>query len=197
MWLLNKLSFYGIQRPILQWIYSWLTQRKQKVGVDGESSSATIVKSGVPQGTVLGPLMFLVYINDINEFISSSIRLFADDCVVYNTISTPRDAEQLQDDLNHTYAWSEKWQMKLNTDKCVLLKCTRSLTPVQYTYTLNDQALISKSQHPYLGIVFNSSVSWSTHIQIVVIEQWKSSILSNETWLTVQLPSKTSLFGSC
>ena len=101
MRLLNKLSFYGIQGPILQWIRSWLTQRKQKVVVDGESSSATIVKSGVPQGTVLGPLMFLVYINDINESISSSIRLFADDCVVYNTISTPRDAEQLQDDLMH------------------------------------------------------------------------------------------------
>ena len=147
MRLLNELSFYGIQGPILQWICSWLTQRKQKVVVDGESSSATIVKSGVPQGTVLGPLMFLVYINDINESILSSIRLFADDCVVYNTISTPRDAEQLQDDLNHIYAWSEKWQMKLNTDKCVLLRCTRSLTPVQYTYTLNDQALISKSQH--------------------------------------------------
>ena len=72
--------------------------------MDGESSSATIVKSGVPQGTVLGPLMFLVYINDINEFISSSIRLFADDCMVYNTISTPHDADQLQDDLNHIYA---------------------------------------------------------------------------------------------
>ena len=73
--------------------------------------------------------MYEIY---IKESISSSIRLFADDCVVYNTISAPCDAEQLQDDLNHIYAWSEKWQMKLNTDKCVLLRCTRSLTPVQY-----------------------------------------------------------------
>ena len=96
MQLLNKLSFYGIQGPILQWICSWLTQQKQQVVVDGESSSATIIKSG--------PLMFLVYINDINESFSSSIRLFADDCVVYSTISTPRHAEQLQDDLNHIYA---------------------------------------------------------------------------------------------
>ena len=111
--------------------------------------------------------MFLVYINDINESISSSIRLCADGCVVYNTIPIPRDAEQLQGDLNHIYAWSEKWQMKLNPDKYVLLRCTRSLTPVQYTYTLNDQALISKSQHPYLGIVFDGTMSWSTHIQIV------------------------------
>ena len=102
MRLLNKLSFYGIHGPILQWICSWLTQRKQKVVVDGESSSTTIIKSGVPQSTVLGPLMFLVYINDINEYISSPIRLFADNCVVYNTIPTPRDAEQLQGDLNHT-----------------------------------------------------------------------------------------------
>ena len=71
------------------------------VVVDGESSSITIAKSGVPQGAVLGPLMFLVYINDINESISSSIRLFADDCVMYNTIPPPCDAEQLQADLNH------------------------------------------------------------------------------------------------
>ena len=85
--------------------------------MDGESFTTTIVKSGVTQGTVLGSLMFLVYINDINESISSSIRLFADDCVVYNTISTPRDAEQLQGVLNHICAWSEKWQMKLNADK--------------------------------------------------------------------------------
>ena len=73
----------------------------------------------------------------------------------------------MQSNSRMTLIWSEKWQMKLNTDKCVLLRCTRSLTPVHYTYTLNDRALILKSQHPYLGIVFDSSISWSTHIQIV------------------------------
>ena len=87
--------------------------------------------------------------------------------VRYIYISTPRDAEQLQGGLNHICAWSEKWQMKLNADKCVLLRCTRSLTPIQYTYTLNGRALISKSQHPYLGIVFDGTMSWSTHIQMV------------------------------
>ena len=61
----------------------------------------------------------------------------------------------------------KKWQIKLNTDKCVLLRCTRSLAPVQHTYTLNNRALISKSQHPYLGIVFDGTMSWSTHIQIM------------------------------
>ena len=165
--LLNKLNSYGIQGPIFQWISSWLTKRNQRVVVDGKSSDTAFVKSGVPQGTVLGPLMFLVYINDINESISSSIRLFADDCVVYNTISTLHDAEQLQNDLNNICTWSEKWQMKLNIDKCVLLRCTRSLAPVLHTYVLNGRTLVSKTQHSYLGIVFDSTMSWSPHIQMV------------------------------
>ena len=71
--LLNKLKFYGIRGPLLQWISSWLTKRYQRVIVHGESSSATTVKSGVPQSTVLRPLMFLVYVNDINENITSSV----------------------------------------------------------------------------------------------------------------------------
>ena len=83
--LLNKLKFYGVRGSLFWWISSWLTERYQRVMVDGKSSSATAVKSGVPQGTVLAPLMFLVYINDINENITSSVRLFADDCVYYIT----------------------------------------------------------------------------------------------------------------
>ena len=71
--------------------------------VDGESSDAMLVKSGVPQVTVLGPLMFLVYINDINENITSSIRLFADDCVIYKTVTSMQEAEQLQDYLRKIY----------------------------------------------------------------------------------------------
>ena len=77
--------------------------------VDGESSSATSVKSGVPQDTVLGPLMFLVYINDINENITSSVRLFADDCVIYKSITSLEDAEQLQEDLCKICEWTNKW----------------------------------------------------------------------------------------
>ena len=98
----------------------------QTVVVDGESSDVAPVRSRVPQGTVLGPLMFLTYINDINENISSSIRWFADDCIIYKTITTTQDAEQLQDDLRKICEWTNKWQMKLNVDKCVVLRCARS-----------------------------------------------------------------------
>ena len=76
-----------------------LAVEKATVAINGETSGATPVKSGIPQGTVLGPLVFLVYINDINEGVTSSVWLFADDCVIYKLIKTPQDTEQLQDDL--------------------------------------------------------------------------------------------------
>ena len=80
---------------------------------------------------------------------------------------TLQDVEQLHNGLKNICAWSEKWQMKLNVDKCVLLRCTQSLAPVLCTYVLNGYTLVSKTQHPYLGIVFDSTMSWSTHIQMV------------------------------
>ena len=165
--LLNKLKFYGIRGPLLQWISSWLTKRYQRVIVDGESSSATTVKSGVPQGTVLGPLMFLVYINDINENITSSVRLFADDCVIYKTVTTPQDSKQLQEDLHKICEWTHKWQMKINVEKCAVLRCTRFLNPIQYTYTISGHNVDIKKCHTYLGVAIDNTMSWSSHIQTV------------------------------
>jgi len=89
--LLNKLYYYGIQGKIHDWIKLWLTQRVQRIVVNGHDSNFTQVKSGVPQGTVLGPLMFLLYINDINLGISSQLRLFADDCILYQVINNEQD----------------------------------------------------------------------------------------------------------
>jgi len=87
---------------------------EQSVVVDGESSNAIPIKSGVPQGTVLGPLMFLVYINDINENNRSPVRLFADDCVIYKPITTLQDAKHLQENLQILSEWTKLWQMKIN-----------------------------------------------------------------------------------
>ena len=84
--LLTKLQYYGINNKIYHWISNWLTKRSQRVLVNGSSSNYVPVISGVPQDTVLGPLMFLLYINDINKnIISSKLGLFADDCVIYRT----------------------------------------------------------------------------------------------------------------
>ena len=162
--LLNKLQFYGVQGPVLHWISSWLHQR---VIVDGESSSATSAKSGVLQGMILGPLMFLVFIYDINESITSSVRLFADDCVVYRTITMSQYSEQLQEYLHQICKWTIKWQMKINVDKCAVLCCTRYLTPIQYVYQLLGHFLDVKKLHTYLGIGIDNTMSWSSLVQTI------------------------------
>ena len=97
---LSKLKHYGITNEIYNWIKTWLTQRIQRVVLDGEVSDQASVLSGVPQGTVLGPLMFLLYINDISKHINSPLRLFADDCLLYRVISCKDDASLLQEDLD-------------------------------------------------------------------------------------------------
>ena len=103
--LLSKLLHYDIRGTSLKWMENWLTGRTQKVVVEGECSEETPVTSGVPQGTVLGPLMFIMYINDINAETSSSIRLFADDCLLYRVINSTHDAEKLQGDLTQLCRW--------------------------------------------------------------------------------------------
>ena len=119
--LLTKLHHYGIQGNVHNWISSWLTKRTQRVVIKGHSSTYVHVDSGVPQGTVLGPLMFLLYINDITTNISSHIRLFADDCVLYRVVQSHQDHQHLQHDLNLIIQWTKQWQMRLNIDKCAVL----------------------------------------------------------------------------
>ena len=95
-----------------------LTQRIQRVVIDGESSCSASVTSGIPQGTVLGPFMFLIYVNDITESASSTLRLFADNYLLYTVIKSEVDTSQLQCDLDHLSQWAQTWQMKLSLTKC-------------------------------------------------------------------------------
>ena len=92
-----------------------------KVVVDGETSAEADVLSGVPQGTVLGPLLFLVHINDLPDCTTSKVRLFADDCLLYRKISSSKDQEELQNDLKKLETWAETWGMKFNAKKCYIL----------------------------------------------------------------------------
>jgi len=105
--LLSKLQFYGIQGKTLAWIESWLTNSSQSVIVDGVCSSLVAVTSGVPQGTVLGPLMFLLFINDMQDDLECSLRVFADDALLYHTISQESDTLALQRDLGKLGLWAK------------------------------------------------------------------------------------------
>ena len=108
--LLGKLDHYRIRGSIHQWITSFLIHRTQRVIVDGTTSEKAPVLSGVPKGAVLGPLISLLFINDLPARINSKARLFADDCIIYRPIKTTQDYQQLKHDLHCIAEWEELWE---------------------------------------------------------------------------------------
>ena len=109
--LLIKLKSHGMGESVVNWVRDWLSGRKQRVVVEGEESSWRPVISGVPQGSVLGPILFLIYINDLENEIGSNILKFADDTKMFRRVESQEDRHQLQSDLNKLLKWAEKWQM--------------------------------------------------------------------------------------
>ena len=168
--LLSKLNHVGIRNNIHSWIETFLTKRYQRVVVDGEASQCCPVKSGVPQGTVLGPLLFLVYVNDLPDNLSSSVRLFADDCIVYREIKNSQDAQTLQEDVDRLCLWEEKWQMGFNHSKCYSMRVTHKAKPLVTPYRMRDSILEEVSHHPYLGVELSSDLTWNRHINQVSLK---------------------------
>ena len=130
------------------------------------SSHPAPVTSGVPQITVLGPLLFLLYVNDIANDISSEIRLFMDDYILYRIIRTASDVSTLQADIDKLFNWSVAWQMKFNTAKCHILSITRQRNKVKPTYTLNSDTLTNVDSYPYLGVTITADLRWREHVQL-------------------------------
>ena len=162
--LLYKLEGYGIGGKTLSWISDFLHGRSQQVVVDGESSASCPVTSGVPQGSVLGPILFLLYINDIGDNISSQIRLFADDTILYRVINSTTDAAALQADIVQLEKWCQEWQMVFHPAKCNLLRVSTSHSPIHVSYTLCDHVLEQVPQVKYLGVTITSKLKWDTHV---------------------------------
>ena len=122
--LLLKLEHYGVGGKIYAWIKDFLSGRTQNVVVRGTNSESSPVTSGVPQGSVLGPLLFLVYINDMPLTVESSLPLFADDSLLYKTIKKLADIHILQNDLDKLVLWENDWSMEFHPEKCKLLRIT-------------------------------------------------------------------------
>ena len=123
--LLVKLSCYGIQNKTLDWIASFLADHSQRVIVDGALSEPAPVTSGVPQGSVLGPILFLVFINDMPEQMNSTCHLFADDNIVYCEVNSVDDTAQVHKDLTALEPWEKRWGMSLDPTKCKIINITR------------------------------------------------------------------------
>lgn len=162
--LLHKLSLLGIPSRLLGWLKQYLIAREQRVVIGGTSSSPVEVLSGVPQGSVLGPLLFLVFVNDLPNGIRSNIRLYADDCVLYCPVKSVGDSRVLQADLFRVSDWCVQWKMNLNIAKCYHVTFTNKKKPLQCSYLLNNNVLQNVQQIKYLGVTLNSKLDWIDHI---------------------------------
>ena len=114
------------QRKNIRWIREFLVNRSQSVVLDREVSDLVTVTSGVPQSFVLGPILFLIYINDLPDLITSKVRLLADDTAVYLTVVSPNDGHVL----DRTSVWESRWDMELNPSKCQVVRVTTSRRPI-------------------------------------------------------------------
>ena len=162
--LVHKLHHYGIQGKVNSWINSFLQSRTQAVVLEGVTSDYVPVQSGVPQGSVLGPSLFLFYINDIPVGLNSTIRLFADDTIAYLAIKSNSSCEVLQQDLDKLGIWEDKWKMAFHPDKCNVLSISKNKNPIKYNYTLHGQILEHVNKAKYLGVTIQSDLKWHSHI---------------------------------
>ena len=165
--LLGKLSFYGIKGPLLNWIAAFLKDRHQRVVVEGMTSGEVPVDSGVPQGSVLGPLLFILHINDLPNVVTSQVRLFADDCLLYRPIRSVVDQEGFQRDLEALEQWATTWGMRFNAKKCYLMNITRTRNHLTHNYSLNNHILQTVTREKYLGITISKDLNWSAHINTI------------------------------
>ena len=170
--LLDKLTGYGLDSHIVSWICSYLTDRKQHVVVGGDSSTNVSVLSGVPQGSVLGPLLFLIYIDDVaastNLTEGSVLNIFADDMLLYRPVTSIEDLHLLQQDIDKISEWVNINHLSLNPVKCKSMMVSRKKNPTQFLpFNLNGSLLEHVDTFKYLGILLSSDLSWSAHVSSI------------------------------
>ena len=170
--LITKLQQLNLEPNIVSWVKYYLTDRTQCVVVNGVSSKYLPVLSGVPQGSVLGPLLFLIYINDLTTIdISegSKIVLYADDILLYRPVSSDSDFAALQNDIDKIHAWASSNYMTFNESKCKVMQVSRKRSPLSpdTPLTLNGSILETVTSYKYLGLLISSDLSWSGHIHSV------------------------------
>lgn len=163
-----KLKQYGISSQIINWVKNYLWNRKQKVVLDGFTSSLGPTNSGVPQGSVLGPFLFLLYINDIASDLSNNVRLFADDTSLYVIVDQDimEAADSLTKDLDKLDKWSKKWMVDFNPKKTINLNFTRkNISHPTIKFGNNGPDITIQNNHVHLGLNFQSDANWKLHIQ--------------------------------
>ena len=167
--LLFKLKQNGISGQILNLLTSYLDKRRQRVLLNGCESHWAIVESGVPQGSVLGPLLFLIYINDLEKGIKSKIKFFADDTSLFSTVTDPTlTASELNYDLKLIEQWAYLWKMSFNPDpnkQAIEVRFSHNInSPTHPPLYFNNQEVCSAAHHKHLGLILDSKLTFAKHI---------------------------------
>jgi hypothetical protein len=169
--LLMKLEWYGIKGEVLNWLKSFLMGRRQRVVLGNAQSEWANVKSGVPQGSVLGPLLFVLYINDMPKSVRFGLcKLFADDSKIIGTVRNMREQISLQCDLDNVVKWAMKWDMRLNYKKCKVMHVGKN-NP-RYDYSMCDEIgnryvlEVTKCERD-LGVYVSDNLTWDRHVESV------------------------------
>jgi hypothetical protein len=172
--LLTKTAASGVDSRVVTWVGEFLLGRTQRVRVGGKFPEEVRVMSGVPQGSVLGPLLFLAYANDISINTESTIRLFADDCIIYREILSNEDVEKLQTDLNRLGEWAVENVMIINPNRSKAVCFTRARVMEPLNYSLQDKLILEQSSCKYLGIILCRDLSWADQVNYTMKKAWKA-----------------------
>jgi hypothetical protein len=159
--LAEKLKAYGIRGSLLEWIKHFLSNRRQRVSIGGELSDWAEVLSGIPQGSVLGPILFIVFINDLPDNVTCSTKLFADDTKVYTQVATEEDQRRMQQDLDRLGDWSDTWLLRFNASKCKIMHLGNSNPSFQYK--MGDTTISEVQEEKDLGVTFDPTLKFSIH----------------------------------
>ena len=171
--LLYKLKAVGVRGKALAWFASFLLGRKQRTAVGRSLSPIADLHAGVPQGAILSPLLFSLYMNDIVEATGADINLFADDTSVCVTDSSPcRLQQKMQHAVEKLAAWFSSWALSINNKKSALMVFTSRKSVPSVAVSINGEPIRHVLNHKHLGLVFDSHLSWSAHATALVNKVW-------------------------
>ena len=167
--LLSKIRTYGFNETMVDWIENFITGRTQRVRIDGEVSQEELVISGIPQGSVLGPFLFLLFVNDMPDLVDAMLYLFADDNKVYKVIKHPaRDRTSLQIDLDKLYEWSVTWLMKIHPEKLFAMEIGGWRENPQHDYTVGPMMVRYSNTEKDIGVEIDDKLNFCCHIETIV-----------------------------
>lgn len=201
--LLSKLSSYGIHVQLIKWIENFLCYRKYQVKINTEVSAWADVTSGIPQGSVLGPILFVIYVNDLPQICKndSELYLFADDAKLYKYIHDITDCTELQDDCQSLYNWCEHWLMSVNINKCKVLTLARSKVFTEYNYGfVNNKFEFQELEHVSsmkdLGIIIDKDLTFKQHAYDKINKAYQMLGIINRNFKELDVESFKILYKS-